>query len=217
MPTEDTTVKLYLSIGEAERQLGTIQNHYRLLASTWTLASIAGIGFVLTKTLSPDLETEKYVVCLAIALSGAVSILILWVVDMGVYQRLLAEYYSEGMAMEKGVRWLPQTRRQTRSTFKGWVPRLISLYYILLFAFLWAIGCLFLTFRLNVEFDTICVSSMVAGLVCLGLIPILLIWIDQAPKRNMGSSGLVKAEPFDDRASSYERDEIARHANRAWP
>ena len=130
MPTEDTTVKLYLSIGEAERQFNTIQNHYRLLASTWTLASIAGIGFVLTKTLSPDLETEKYLVCSAIAFSGAVSILILWVVDVRVYQRLLGVYFNEGMAMEKGGKWLPQIRNQTRGEFKGWVPRLISLYYI---------------------------------------------------------------------------------------
>ena len=55
--------------------------------------------------------------------------------------------------MEQGVKWLPQIRNQTRGEFKGWVPRLISLYYILLFAFLWATMCLFMTFRLIGVFD----------------------------------------------------------------
>ncbi len=41
----------YRELGEMERHFGNAQSRYRALASTWMLAAIAGIGFVLSKDL----------------------------------------------------------------------------------------------------------------------------------------------------------------------
>jgi len=143
-PDEESVVKLYLGIGEAERQFGTIQSAYRLLASTWTLAALGGIGYILTSRKSLGIDVDKQLICGAIALSGAASILMLWLVDIRVYQQLLSQYYEEGMAMEAGESWLPQIRNQTRRTFKGWLGLYVSAYYILLSVFLLVVACLFL-------------------------------------------------------------------------
>jgi hypothetical protein len=89
MASEESLVKLYLAIGETERHFNTIQSNYRLLASTWTLACLGGIGFVLTSE-KITIPLERPLICLGIALSGSVSILILWLVDIRVYQRLLS-------------------------------------------------------------------------------------------------------------------------------
>jgi hypothetical protein len=110
MASEDSLVKLYLEIGQAERHYNTIQSNYRLLASTWTLACLAGIGFVLTSQQF-NIPLERQFICLGIALSGALSILILWLLDIHVYQQLLSMFYNEGRVMERVVPWLPQVRQ----------------------------------------------------------------------------------------------------------
>ena len=128
-------------IAQRRRAAFTIQNAYRRLASTWTLACLGGIGFVLTK---PDATGfENYLACGLIALSAAVSIFVLWLVDIRVYQELLAQYFNEMMAMEQGEPWLPQVRNQTRRAFKGRIPRRITLFYALLIGFLWVVACVF--------------------------------------------------------------------------
>ena len=38
---------IYRELGEMERHFGNVQARYRALASTWLLAAMAGIGFVL--------------------------------------------------------------------------------------------------------------------------------------------------------------------------
>jgi hypothetical protein len=140
MASEDSLVKLYLAIGESERHFNTIQSHYRLLASTWTLACIGGIGFVLT---NQALTLDRPLICFGIAFSGSVSILILWLVDIRVYQRLLSMFYNEGRVMEAVLPWLPQVRHETRRTFEGSLPSVISWYYVSMFAFLCLIAIIF--------------------------------------------------------------------------
>jgi hypothetical protein len=146
MASEDSLIKLYIAIGDAERHFNTIQSNYRLLASTWTLACLGGIGFVLT-TQQINVGLERPLICIGIALSGALSILILWLLDIHVYQQLLSEFYNEGRVMETAMPWLPQVRLQTRRRFKGSLARAISAFYVLLFAFLClvAVGFIFLS------------------------------------------------------------------------
>ena len=131
---------LYLSLGEAERKLNEVQNTYRALASTWMLATVYAIGYVLSTESLKVNNVDKDLVCWLLALAGAVSIVVLWLLDMRVYQRLLSRYFDEGRAMEIGEPWLPQVRNQTRLYFKGWLPLIISTYYVLLFVFLWAVA-----------------------------------------------------------------------------
>jgi hypothetical protein len=143
MASEDSLVKLYLSLGETERHFNTIQSNYRLIASTWTLACLGAIGFVLTSR-KLAIALDRPLICLGIALSGSVSILILWLVDIRVYQQLLSMFYNEGRVIEAALPWLPQVREQTRRTFKGRLARAISSYYVLMFAFLCAVAIVFI-------------------------------------------------------------------------
>jgi hypothetical protein len=151
MASEESLVKLYLTIGESERHFNTIQSHYRLLASTWTLACIGGIGFVLTSE-KISISLEKPIICFGIALASSVSILILWLIDIRVYQQLLSMFYNEGRVMEAVLPWLPQVRQETRLRFRGSLPRLISWYYVSLFVFLCGIAIIFSLLSKGLDF-----------------------------------------------------------------
>jgi hypothetical protein len=200
-PDEESVVKLYLGIGEAERHFNTIQSAYRLLASTWTLAALGGIGYVLTSRRSLGIEVDKQLICGAIALSGAASILILWLVDIRVYQQILSQHFNEGMAMEAGEPWLPQPRNQTRRAFKGWLAIYVSIYYILLSAFLLAVACLFLVYSPMAMARTIGPVPWFA--IVTGLVAILIGWIlwSQRPKKIIRNDGTIS---FEDRKKHYE-------------
>ena len=94
-------------IGESERHFNSIQARYRLLASTWLLASFAGIGFSMTKLESP---ADKDIFLCLIAAAGSIGIVIIWVLDILGYHRLLAAYFLEGLRTENEHRDLPQVR-----------------------------------------------------------------------------------------------------------
>jgi hypothetical protein len=186
-PDEETILKLYLSIGDAERHFNTIQNGYRVLASTWTLAALGGIGYVLTSRRSLSIDVEKQLICCAVALSGAASILMLWLVDIRVYQQLLSQYFNEGMAMEAGEPWLPQVRNQTRRAFKGKLSRYISVYYILLFVFLLVIACIFMILSPTIASSKTGSVLYVSIAVGVGLILMWAILASVSPEKITGS------------------------------
>jgi hypothetical protein len=93
-------------IGESERHFNDLQVRYRLLASTWLLASFAGMGFVLTK---PVLLDEGLILCLVSA-GGTIGVTIIWVLDLLGYHKLLAAYFLEGLRIEDEYSNLPQVR-----------------------------------------------------------------------------------------------------------
>jgi hypothetical protein len=94
-------------IGEAERHFNDIQARYRVLASTWLLASFAGIGFVLTRLEVPE---EKDLFLCLIAAGGSIGVLIIWLLDILGYHRLLGAYFVEGLRIELENQNLPQIR-----------------------------------------------------------------------------------------------------------
>jgi len=175
MTNEDSLVKLYLAIGETERHFNTIQSHYRLLASTWTLACLGGIGFVLTSQ-GINIALEPELICFGIALSGSLSILILWLLDIHVYQQLLSMSYNEGRVMEAVLPWLPQVRHQTRRTFKGRLVRAISFYYVSMFAFLCFIAIVFIFLSDDIVksgFDPLVCAAIVVMFCVIGFFSVL--------------------------------------------
>ena len=93
-------------IGESERHFNNIQAKYRLLASTWLLASFAGIGFVLRFIDPPD---KDLFICL-VSSGGSIGVLLIWLVDILGYHRLLAAYFLEGLRIELENQNLPQIR-----------------------------------------------------------------------------------------------------------
>jgi hypothetical protein len=167
-------VALYNAIGTVEGQLGSAQSSYRVLASTWLLACLAGIGFILKDLPDPpELPIKPYDVCAGIGIVGALSIILLWVMDICVYQRLLTVNFVAGMKMEGGNPWIPQIRSTIRTDFGGQLPRIVSIYYALMFGLLFTIGFVFLVlehewtplwvFRVTIGAGLVIVALVVLG------------------------------------------------------
>ena len=100
------------TLDEREKHFNDLQAEYRSLASTWLLAAFAGIGFVLSTTLTPSVPVEALVTGIAIA--GAIGIALLWVLDVLVYHDLLVVGYVAGQHLERVFPWLPPVRTQFR-------------------------------------------------------------------------------------------------------
>ena len=94
-------------IGESERHFNDLQVRYRLLASTWLLASFAGVGFIMTN-VSP-LDGKDLILCL-VSIGGTIGVTVIWVLDLLGYHRLLAAYFLEGLRIEDENPGLPQIR-----------------------------------------------------------------------------------------------------------
>jgi hypothetical protein len=107
------TIELYKELGAYERHFNQMQSVYRGLASTWLLATIAGIGYVFDK--SPTGTYGGFDVRLAtsmIALAGGTGIFLLWIVDVGVYHNLLVAVLDESEDLERRNPALPQLRKR---------------------------------------------------------------------------------------------------------
>ena len=115
-----------IEIGESERHFNNIQAKYRLLASTWLLASFAGIGFVLK-----DLGTasEKDLLLFAITAGGSFGVVLIWILDILGYHRLLGAYFLEGLRIEQENPELPQIRHQMLKL--GTVGGKVQLFYFI--------------------------------------------------------------------------------------
>jgi hypothetical protein len=85
-------------IGNQERAFNTLEASYTALASTWLLATFAGVGFILTN--QPRLPVPIEVVILGLGLAGAIGITLVWVIDVLVYHTLLDAAWWAGLAVE---------------------------------------------------------------------------------------------------------------------
>lgn len=128
----------YCELGLMERHLGAQQTRYRALASTWLLAALGAMGFVLSERFKgqiPDL-----MVIGLIGFASSLGICLLWAIDLLVYQRLLDGAYIEGRSLEAAQPWLPQVRNNVRHLLGGAGLALIGWYYIVIVVFLAAVG-----------------------------------------------------------------------------
>jgi len=122
-------------IGEQERHFNNISSIYKSLASTWLLATFGAIGFIMINKIEP----KELTICI-ISFAGSIGIFLLWLIDLRVYQQLLAANFVEGYELEKKYSWLPQIRHSITKTQKtGTVVSNLSWFYII------AIEILFVT------------------------------------------------------------------------
>jgi len=115
--TFDRIWKIVLEIGEQERHFNDLQARYRNMASVWLLATFSAIGFVISKTISIDVDQEILIAIIAAA--GGIGIALLWVVDLLVYHRLLDSCFIEGLILEEQYPWLPPLRNNMMNTQRG--------------------------------------------------------------------------------------------------
>ena len=132
MPQQDNDFeriwKIYCELGVIERHFNNVQSNYRALASTWLLAALAGIGFVISKELTLRIPSELIIV--AIGIAAGIGVYLLWVLDLLVYQRLLDAAYIEARNLETNHEWLPQVRNNIRVFLGGKGLALIVWFYI---------------------------------------------------------------------------------------
>lgn len=119
--------KMYMHIREIENQFNSLQSTYRTLASTWLLATFAGVGFVLTETI--DWIFPEPLIIALIGLAGGVGIWLLWLIDIMVYQHLLFAAFQSGVRLEERYSWLPPIRLTMKETQIGGAVRFRVVWY----------------------------------------------------------------------------------------
>jgi hypothetical protein len=131
----DRTWELYAEIGRAERHFNQLEHQYRLLASTWLLATFAAVGYILINvdaSRNDWLGFYKELVIVAIAVSGAIGITLTWVLDLKVYQQLLHCFFLAALELEDLPNtWLPPIRHNMRRTQEhGTVVLNVAWFYV---------------------------------------------------------------------------------------
>jgi hypothetical protein len=127
-PVDESLIAYFVELGAYERHFNEMQARYRALASTWLLATFAGVGFIVSQDKFEILPVEIAVI--AIALAGASGIGLLWNLDLMVYHQLLDAVFAAGLQLEYSHPRLPSLRRNmVRATAsKGVLPRVIWFY-----------------------------------------------------------------------------------------
>jgi drug/metabolite transporter (DMT)-like permease len=133
MPAEgklqtDQALEALSLLDERERHYDSLETRYRILASTWLLASFAGIGTILTTS---DLPIQKEILVFATGIATSLGIQLLWVIDLLVYRKLSDDNFLEGVRIELLHNVVPQTRLRQIESFeaRGSTP-LVVFYYV---------------------------------------------------------------------------------------
>src|SRR5258708_7592134 len=116
--------------GLTERHFNEMESRYRALASTWLLATFAGIGYVAAHG-HLGVKLNLWIVIAIIGLAGALGIGLLWNLDLLVYHQLLDVSFEEARKLEEIYKWLPPTRTRMIELMPGsGVLRRVVLFYI---------------------------------------------------------------------------------------
>jgi hypothetical protein len=124
----DRVWSVYSYLQQAELHINDLQSHYRTLASTWLLATFGAAGFLVTDD-SLALPIDSPLLASAVCVLGTVGVLLLWNLDLLVYQGLLRARFYIGRDMEAELPWLPPVRRRMLIAFpSGTTPRVATFY-----------------------------------------------------------------------------------------
>ena len=103
----DRVWKIVEECGEAERHFNQLQGVYRGIASTWLLATLAGVGYLL---FDEHAQGNRSGIAAGVCLAGVLGICLIWLLDLNVYHRLLVAVFREGRKLERQFPWLPRFR-----------------------------------------------------------------------------------------------------------
>ncbi len=107
-PEFDRVWQVMTELAAAERHFNELESRYRALASTWLLATFAGVGFVLSTTL--DLPFHQWLAVAALGVAGTIGIVMLWNLDLLAYHQLLDSVFWEAYQLEERYPWVPPVR-----------------------------------------------------------------------------------------------------------
>ncbi len=119
--------RVYEYIGDQEKHFNLIETNYRLLASTWLLASLGAIGFILFKS-DFKLTYQLQIIC-GLCIVSSIGIFLLWIIDLRTYHQLLVSSFMEGLLLEYRFDWLPKIRQNMINSLNGDVTKKVVYYY----------------------------------------------------------------------------------------
>jgi len=97
----------FMQIIDNLQHYNRIQVAYRLLASTWLLASFFGIGYSLS-SYEVNLPFNPLITVALICVGSCMGIFLIWYMDLIVCERFIATIVYQGIDLEKQNAWLPQ-------------------------------------------------------------------------------------------------------------
>ena len=171
---------LYSEISSAQQKFNELQASYRRLASVWLLATFSAVGYMWTNATPEGMNPLVFIGAILV-LSG-IGNLLLWILDVGVYQNLLRAYFIEGLSLEKSYK-LPQVHHQMNNVFKGkGVAAPLSLFYAIPSSSLISTGLFLIATNLK-NIESMC--QLTIGLFCIALSVILFIFISRASRTKL--------------------------------
>jgi hypothetical protein len=134
-------------ITDSEKHFNNMQNEYRKIGSGWLLATFAGLGFALTH--KDSLPFNHLILIALICYAGAIGMIMLWNMDLSVYQKLLDANFKEGLLLEKQHPWIPQIRHNMLEFHgnRGVLPRVIWFYSMPILVLFVIAACQFTLFH----------------------------------------------------------------------
>lgn len=95
----DRIWKIVMELGISVRHFNSLQSQYRLLASTWLLATFSAFGFIISKeNINPAFD--PLILLTLIGIAGCIAIIVIWMMDLRVYHRLLDASFVTGLNLE---------------------------------------------------------------------------------------------------------------------
>jgi|SRR5208283_2041290 len=188
----DRVWKIVQECGEEERHFNQLQSVYRGLASSWFLATVGAIGFLLFNK-DGKLVPQNYLFATVLCIAGMAGFVLLWVLDLQVYHQLLKSAFHEGLVLEQEFPWLPRIRTnmdvidKKQNDASDHVLRKLRLFYVIGTVL---IGVGFVTFLylylrmyLGLRYWGWCVGG--AGFV--GAAMIIYLWLGTVKQPKLGS------------------------------
>ena len=126
-----STHESYWQLLESEGRFNTIQATIRGVAATWLLGTVAAIGFV----LRPDTKAAGWILApgdlaLGVLSASSLGLLLLWILDIRVYQRLLASTFLLRLYMEYRDATLPPSAAASMASTSGkGMTRILRYFY----------------------------------------------------------------------------------------
>ena len=119
----------YSHLLSATRHHGSLQTNYRIMASSWLLATFAAIGFLLSED---DLLPFDHLLGVLLAcILGIIGIYLLWYEDTFVQELLLDINVVEALQLEKHYEWLPQVHHCFLHLYKKTNARVVKVLFFI--------------------------------------------------------------------------------------
>jgi len=120
---------VYSRLLSGGRYHGTFQTSYRIIASSWLLATFVAIGFLLSK--DNILPFTHIIAVPIICCLGILGLFLIWYEDTFVQEILLDKNVVEALELEKKNQWLPQVHHTFLNLYKTTNARFVKVLFFI--------------------------------------------------------------------------------------